>query len=121
MLKEVKEELNGNITGLTIQSDGGNEFKDRFHNELTRRKVKHYYGVPGKPASQSMVERLNQTIKGKLKRLWRARGVQAQKPWDESTIQAVVASYNDQVHSALPKGVTPTDVMVGLPFTILSS
>jgi hypothetical protein len=111
LLKEVKEKLNGDVTGLTIQSDGGNEFKDRFHNELTRRKVKHYYGVPGKPASQSMVERLNQTIKGKLKRLWRARGVLAQKPWDESTIQAIVASHNDQVHSALPKGVTPTDVM----------
>ena len=111
ILKEVKEELNGDVTGLVIQSDGGNEFKDRFHDELTRRKIKHYYGVPGKPASQSMVERLNQTIKGKLKRLWRARGVLAQKPWGESTIQAVVASYNDQVHSALPKGVTPADVM----------
>ena len=56
------------MTGLVIQSDGGNEFKDRFHNELTRRKIKHYYGVPGKPASQSMVERLNQTIKLKLQR-----------------------------------------------------
>eukprot|EP01044_Picomonas_judraskeda_P034997 COSAG03_NODE_14771_length_452_cov_334.515581_1_plen_121_part_00 len=88
-----------------------NEFKDRFHNELTRRKIKHYYGVPGKPASQSMVERLNQTIKGKLKRLWRARGVLAAKPWNDSTIQAVVASYNDQVHSALPKGVTPTGLI----------
>ena len=42
---------------------------------------------------------------------WRARGQQADKPWDDSLLQHIVASYNDQVHSALPKGVTPTDVL----------
>ena len=61
-----------------------------------------------------MVERLNGTLKNKLKRLWRAQGKQTKKPWNNDTLQAIVAAHNNQVHSALPKPYNPSDVLDAL-------
>jgi hypothetical protein len=117
ILQEIRDELGGSnadLRTLQIQSDNGNEMEGRFHTELTKRGIKHTYGKPGAPASQSQVERLNQTLKNKLKRLWRAQGKQTKKPWNADVLQAVVASYNNQIHSALPKPYTPSDVLDAL-------
>jgi transposase InsO family protein len=117
ILQEIRDELGGtnaDLRTLQIQSDNGNEMEGRFHTELTKRGIKHTYGKPGAPASQSHVERLNQTLKNKLKRLWRAQGKQTKKPWNADLLQAVVASYNNQIHSALPKPYTPSDVLDAL-------
>jgi transposase InsO family protein len=117
ILQEIRDELGGtnaDLQTLQVQSDNGNEMEGRFHTELTKRGIKHTYGKPGAPASQTHVERLNQTLKNKLKRLWRAQGKQTKKPWNAELLQAVVASYNNQIHSALPKPYTPSDVLDAL-------
>eukprot|EP01049_Picozoa_sp_SAG25_P011579 SAG25_NODE_1436_length_3023_cov_2.872093_2_plen_408_part_00 len=117
VLQEIRDELGGtnaDLRGLQIQTDGGNEMQGRFHEELVKRGIRHTYGKPGAPASQSLVERLNGTLKNKLKRLWRAQGTQTKKPWNNDTLQAIVASYNNQVHAALPKPYTPSDVLDAL-------
>jgi transposase InsO family protein len=84
-LQEIRDELGGknsDLTGLSVQTDNGNEMLGRFQQELRKRNIKQTLGKPGSPASQTLVERLNQTIKNKLKRIWRAQGNQTKKPWD---------------------------------------
>jgi transposase InsO family protein len=68
ILQEIRDELGGtnaDLKTLQIQSDNGNEMEGRFHTELIKRGIKHTYGKPGAPASQSQVERLNQTLKNR--------------------------------------------------------
>eukprot|EP01049_Picozoa_sp_SAG25_P009344 SAG25_NODE_918_length_4772_cov_1.806120_4_plen_442_part_00 len=114
VLQEIRDELGGknsDLTGLSVQTDNGNEMLGRFQQELKKRNIKQSLGKPGSPASQTLVERLNQTIKNKLKRIWRAQGKQTKKPWNDELLQEIIASYNNQIHSALPKPYTPSDVL----------
>jgi hypothetical protein len=107
--------LNGDtLEGVQIQTDNGNEMLGRFSNELKRRKVRQTLGKPGAPASQSHAERLMMTLKRRMNRIWRARGVATKKPWNAELLAAVVAGYNNSVHSALPNNYTPADVMDAL-------
>jgi hypothetical protein len=107
--------LNGDtLKGLQAQSDGGNEMKGRFDRELKKRKIRHTFGKPGAPASQSIAERFMMTLKRKLNRYWRAKGVSTKRPWNAELLQGIVAGYNNSVHAALPHPYTPSDVMDAL-------
>ena len=107
--------LNGDtLKGIQIQTDGGNEMKGRFDRELKKRKIRHTLGKPGAPASQSIAERYMMTLKRKLNRYWRAKGVSTKRPWNAELLQGIVAGYNNSVHAALPHPYTPSDVMDAL-------
>jgi transposase InsO family protein len=107
--------LNGDtLKGIQVQTDGGNEMKGRFDRELKRRNIRHTFGKPGAPASQSIAERYMMTLKRKLNRYWRAKGVSTKRPWNAELLQGIVAGYNNSVHAALPHPYTPSDVMDAL-------
>ena len=100
--------------GVQIQTDGGNEMKGSFDSQLRRRNIRHTFGKPGAPASQSIAERFMMTLKRKLNRYWRAAGVSSKRPWTAELLQGIVAGYNNSVHAALPHPYTPSDVMDAL-------
>eukprot|EP01050_Picozoa_sp_SAG11_P050137 SAG11_NODE_27772_length_329_cov_0.673913_1_plen_109_part_11 len=88
--------------------------KGSFDAQLKRRNIRHTFGKPRAPASQSIAERFMMTLKRKLNRYWRAAGVSSKRPWNAELLQGIVAGYNNSVHVALPHPYTPSDVMDAL-------
>ena len=73
-LKSVLTRIPAHERPSVIQSDNGKEFKSEVENLLKEYGIKHVFSDAYKPTSQSVVERMNQTVKGMIRRVFVANG-----------------------------------------------
>lgn len=105
--EKVAEALRGIIEGGTffaLQTDKGKEFyNDKVASLLKRNNVKHF-SAENDDIKASLVERFNQTLRGRIHRSITAR----QNKKFLHVLPDIVAAYNDAEHKSL--GMAPNDV-----------
>ena len=81
-----------------IQTDNGGEFiNPAMGNLLKKHKIHHITTIPGKPMSNGIIERFNQTLKGVIKRDLTARDT---KDW-VTPFQQYINNYNTAIHATI--------------------
>jgi len=81
-----------------IQTDNGGEFiNPAMGTLLNKHKIHHITTIPGKPMSNGIIERFNQTLKGVIKRDLTARDT---KDW-VTPFQQYINNYNTAIHTTI--------------------
>eukprot|EP00029_Vermamoeba_vermiformis_P006306 TRINITY_DN2436_c0_g1_i1.p1 TRINITY_DN2436_c0_g1~~TRINITY_DN2436_c0_g1_i1.p1 ORF type:complete len:525 (-),score=51.25 TRINITY_DN2436_c0_g1_i1:65-1639(-) len=94
---------------LLIQSDNGKEFINKVLEELRKLLgAKQIKSAPRHPQTNGQIERFNQTLKRRLKKLTKSK---ATAPWVH-LLPAAVRAYNEHIHSAHHR--RPVDVFRAL-------
>lgn len=93
------------ILPVTIQSDNGNEFRDKNVKELlSNLKIKQVFSGSYKPTSQGAVERTNMSVKGIIRRMFE---VYQNKNWS-ALLPEIEWNINHSIHSST--GKTPAEL-----------
>jgi transposase InsO family protein len=103
ILDEAENRIDRKIKKL--QTDQGLEFYNKHVKEMLERRHVFLFSTKS-PTKAQMVERLIRTLRSRQERFNTYRG---SRRWLEN-FPVLVKSYNKTVHSALPKGMTPSDV-----------
>ena len=108
-IKEILDEAEFRIDRKikNIQADQGTEFYNKHVKELLETKHVKLFSRKS-PTKSQMVERLIRTLRSRQERYITFKGTRC---WIES-FPKLVKSYNHTIHSALPKGIAPTQVNV---------
>jgi IS30 family transposase len=89
-----------------LQSDNGAEFKNDLDAFLQGRNIQHITGIAGRPQSQGIVERSNQTIKALI---FKNMTLNKNKKWKDD-LDELVGVYNETFHTTI--GRDPIEVNV---------
>ena len=87
-----------------IITDRGAEFQLDFKNFINRKKITHIYGAPQSATTQAVVERVNRTMRNKIRNLFVKTG---KFEWVKF-LPDIVENYNNQIHSTT--GYSPNDL-----------
>jgi hypothetical protein len=84
--------------------DGGSEFKTKFKNLLKSHGIDYYVSDPGNHTKMAMIERWNQTIRGKIEKYLTAYNTNR---WVD-VLEKLVDNYNNTIHGTT--GYKPSKV-----------
>jgi transposase InsO family protein len=90
-----------------ISNDSGPEFQGSFDALLKQRGIKHINGIPGRPESNGVVERVNGTLKKLILRNKAYKGL----GWSDH-LEEAVDNYNNLPHGTV--GISPAEA-IALP------
>jgi transposase InsO family protein len=93
-----------NIKPRRIITDRGAEFSTLFLTFLKQQKITHIYGAPQSATSQAVVERVNKTVRNKIRNLFVKNG---DFKWVKF-LPDIVENYNNQIHDTT--GYTPNNL-----------